>query len=58
MAPKVKPGNKTFKTIYSKGWSRKCQPTSVFLPRESHGLRNWVGCGPQGCKESDRTDAT
>ena len=25
---------------------------------ESHGHRSPVGCGPQGCKESDTTEAT
>ena len=29
------------------------QPTPVFLPRESHGLRNLVGWCPWGCKELD-----
>ena len=34
-------------------WSRKWQPTPVFLLRESHGQRNLVGYGPQGRKELD-----
>ena len=34
-------------------WRRKWQPTPVFLPGESHGQRNTVGCSPWGCKESD-----
>ena len=29
-------------------WSRKWQPTPVFLPRESHGQRNLVGYSPWG----------
>jgi len=29
-------------------WSRKWQPTPVFLPRESHGQRSLVGCSPWG----------
>ena len=33
------------------------QPTSVFLPGESPGLRRLVGYSPQGCKELDRTEA-
>ena len=34
-------------------WMRKWQPTSVFLPGESHGQRSLGDCSPQGCKESD-----
>ena len=37
-------------------WRRKWQPTPVFLPGESHGQRDLVGCGPWGCKESDTTE--
>ena len=37
---------------------RTGQPTSVFLPGESHGQRNPVGYSPQGCKELDMTEAT
>ena len=37
---------------------RTWQPTSVFLPGESHGQRNPVGYSPQGCKELDMTEAT
>ena len=29
-------------------WRRACQPTPVLLPRESHGQRSLVGCGPWG----------
>ena len=36
-------------------WSRKWQPTPVFLPREFHGQRNVAGCSPWVCKESDMT---
>ena len=32
-------------------WSRKWQPTPVFLPGESHGQRSLVGYSPWGCKE-------
>ena len=39
-------------------WRRKWQPTPVFLPRESRGQRSLVGCCPQGCTESDTTEAT
>ena len=34
-------------------WRRKWQPTSVFMPGESHGWRSLVGYSPWGCKESD-----
>ena len=37
-------------------WSRKWQPTLVFLPGESHGQRSLVGYSPWGCKESDTTE--
>ena len=37
-------------------WSRKWQPTPVFLPGKSHGQRSLVGCSPWGCEESDRTE--
>ena len=36
-------------------WRRAWQPTSVFLPGESHGL---AGYSPWGCKELDMTEAT
>ena len=29
-------------------WTRKWQPTPVFLPGESHGWRSLVGCSPWG----------
>ena len=29
-------------------WRREWQPTSVFLPGESHGQRSLVGCSPWG----------
>ena len=31
-------------------WSRKWQPTPVFLPGESHGQRRLVGYSPWGCR--------
>ena len=37
-------------------WRRKCQPTPVFLPGESHGQRSLVGYSPWGCKELDMTE--
>ena len=37
-------------------WRREWQPTSVFLPGESHGQRSLAGYSPQGHKESDMTE--
>ena len=37
-------------------WRRKWQPTAVFLPGKSHGLRFLVGYSPWGRKESDTTE--
>ena len=37
-------------------WRRKCQPTPVFLPGESHGQRILLGYSPWGHKESDMTE--
>ena len=37
-------------------WSRKWQPTPVFLPGKFHGPRNLVGCSPWGHKELDTTE--
>ena len=39
-------------------WRRKCQPTPVFLPGESQGWGNLVGCRLWGRTESDTTEAT
>ena len=39
-------------------WRKARQPTSVFLPRESHGEKSLVGYSPQGHKELDMTEAT
>ena len=36
-------------------WRRAWQPTSVFLPGESHGQRSLAGYSPKCRKESDRT---
>ena len=36
-------------------WSRKWQPTPVFLPGKFHGQRSLTGYNPWGCKESDTT---
>ena len=37
-------------------WSRKWQPTSVFLPEKFHGQRSLAGYSPWGHKESDKTE--
>ena len=37
-------------------WSRKWQPTPVFLPGKSHGQRSLEGCSPWGCEEWDMTE--
>ena len=39
-------------------WRRKWQPTPVFLPGESQGRGNLMGCCLWGCTESDTTEAT
>ena len=39
-------------------WSRKLQPTPVFLPGQSHGRGSLMGYSPWGCKESDMTEYT
>ena len=39
-------------------WRRKWQPTPVFLPGESQGQRNLVGCCLWGHTELDTTEAT
>ena len=43
-------------TLGQKGpWSRKWQPTSVFLPRKFYGQRSLVGCSLWSHKEQDTT---
>ena len=39
-------------------WRRKCQPTPVFLPGESHGQRSLAGYSPWDHKELDATEVT
>ena len=39
-------------------WSRKWQPTPVFLPGKLHGQGSLAGCSPWGHKESDMTEDT
>ena len=37
-------------------WSRKWQPTPVFLPEKFHGQKSLVGYSPWGHKESDMSE--
>ena len=37
-------------------WRRKWQPTPVFLPGESHGLKSLEAYRPKGGKELDMTE--
>ena len=37
-------------------WSRKQQPTPVFLPGKFHGQKSLGGYSPWNCKESDTTE--
>ena len=37
-------------------WSRKWQPTPVFLPGKSHGQRSLMCYSPWDCKKSDMTE--
>ena len=37
-------------------WRRERQPTSVSLPRKSHGQRSLAGYSPRGPEESDTTE--
>jgi len=39
-------------------WSRKWQPTPVFLPGKTHRKRNPAGYRPQHCKESNMIEVT
>ena len=39
-------------------WKRNWQPTSVFLPKESHGQWSLVVYSPQDCRELDMTEVT
>ena len=38
-------------------WTRKWQPTPVFLPGDAHGQRSLVGYNPWACQESDTPEA-
>ena len=46
----------TFLGIDDAPWSRKWQPSSVFLPGKSHGQRSLAGYNPWSCKELDTTE--
>ena len=37
-------------------WSKKWQPTPIFLPGKPYGQRNLAGCSPWGHNESDTTE--
>ena len=39
-------------------WEKAWQPTSIFLPRESHGQKSLEGYGPQSYKELDMVEVT
>ena len=39
-------------------WSRKWQPTPIFLPGKSYGKRSLMGYNPKSCEESDMTEHT
>ena len=39
-------------------WSRKWQPTPVFLPGKFHRQKSLTGYSPWSCKESDPTEHT
>ena len=43
------------RSVMSKIWFLKWQPTLVLLPRKSHGWRSLLGYSPWGRKESDMT---
>ena len=45
-------------TFHFMPWSRKWQPTPVFLPGESQGWGSLVGCRLWGHTESDMTEVT
>ena len=44
--------------ISGSGRRRRRQPTSVFLPGESHGQRGLAGYSPQGHKKLETAEAT
>ena len=42
--------------VWKTPWTRKWQPTPVFLPGKSHGQRSLASYSPWGHKESDTTE--
>ena len=40
-----------FAVTQAKTWSRKWQPTPIFLPEKSHGQRSLVGYSSWNCEE-------
>ena len=42
--------------IWKIPWSRRCQPTTVFLPGKFYGQRSLAGCSIWDCKELDTTE--
>ena len=44
--------------VRKRPWRGEWQPTSAFLPGDSHGQRSLVGYNPWGLKELDTTEAT
>ena len=42
--------------VHAHMWTRKWQPTPIFLPGESRGQRSLGGYSPWGRKESDMTE--
>ena len=49
-------GNRFNPWVRKISWSRKWQPTSVFLPRKFHGQRSLAGYSLWGCKELNMTE--
>ena len=39
-------------------WSKKWQPTPVFLPEKSNAQRSLAGYNTKGCKKSDTAEHT
>ena len=54
----IKNLKKEFGGDYGVKQSNQWQPTPVFLPGESQGRQNLVGCRLWGSTESDTTEAT
>ena len=48
--PLIRPVDQVIPVIHVKHWSRKWQPTLVFLAVNFHGQRSLAGCSPWGRK--------